>query len=241
MTEEQTAGVELNEESMTSEELAALMDSRAGFYRFASNALLHEFTEEQIAQLKTMIVNEEASEEMLSAFAKIKRYLAHAGTDPRTDMAVDYARVFLSAGVYNGLTAEPYESVFTSEDQLMMQDARDDVVKVYRSQGIDVDPELHMPEDHLGLELDFISTTSARCAQLIRQADEEQGDYTQAAEVVRVQRDFITNHILNWIDALIEKVDEFAKLPLYPAIMRIIKNQAQQDVCFLGEVYEALS
>ena len=234
------ADAQVEDEGMTSEELAEIMDGRAGFYHFASDALLHEFTKDQLAELKTMQVDEGASEEMREAFGKIKRYMKHCGTDPRTDLAVDYARVFLSAGVYNGLTAEPYESVFTSEDQLMMQDARDDVVKVYRSQGIQVDPELRIPEDHLGLELDFISTMSSRTAQYIREADASEGDYGKVAVAVLVQRDFIANHILNWVDPLIEKVDEFSKLPVYPAIMRIIKNQAQQDIDFLDEVHTAL-
>ena len=228
------------EEMMTSEDLAELMEARASFYRFASNALLHEFTEGQIAELKTMKVDEGASEEMRDAFASIRRYLAHSGADPRTDLAVDYATVFLSAGVYDGLTAEPYESVFTSEDQLMMQDARDEVVAVYRSQGIDVDPELHMPEDHLGLELDFLSTMSTRTAEYIHEADAADGDYGKVAVAVLIQRDFIANHILNWLDQLIEKVDEFADLPVYPAIMRIIRSQAQQDIDFLDEVHTAL-
>ncbi len=228
------------EETMTSEELACAMDHTAEFYRFASNVLLHEFTKEQIAQLKAMGVPEDASAEAAEQFATIKRYLAHCGADPRTDMAVDYARVFLSAGVYDGLTAEPYESVFTSEDNLMMQDARDEVVSIYRSQSVAVDPELRMPEDHLGLELDFVSTMASRAAQAIRDADASGDSYEKAACAIRVQHDFIESHILNWIDQLIEKVDEFAELPIYPALMRIIKIQAQQDRAFLEEVVRAI-
>lgn len=228
------------EETMTSEELACTMEHVADFYRFASNTLLHEFTKEQIAQLKAMGVPEDASPDAAEQFAIIKRYLAHCGADPRTDMAVDYARVFLSAGVYDGLTAEPYESVFTSEDNLMMQEARDEVVAIYRSQSVAVDPELHMPEDHLGLELDFVSTMAARAAQAIREADANSENYSKAADIVRVQHDFIEGHILNWIDQLIEKVDEFAELPIYPALMRIVKIQAQQDRDFLEEVMRAI-
>lgn len=243
------------QDMLTVEELACIMDGCAAFYRFSSNALLHEFTKEQIAELKEMGVPEDASPAARDAFGAIKRYLAHCGADPRTDLAVDYARVFLSAGVYDGLTAEPYESVFTSEDQLLMQDSRDDAVRIYRQQGIEVDPELHMPEDHLGLELDFIATMASRTAALLREANQGEGggsseggatnnaepDYSAVAEAARVQADFIEQHILNWIDALIEKVDEFSKLPLYPALMRIIKDQAAQDLVLMREVEAAVS
>lgn len=205
----------MDEEMVTSEELAAMMDNRADFYAFASNFLLHEFTKEQIDQLRGMGVPVDAPAEMRDAFATVKRYLAHCGADPRTDMAVDYAGIFLSAGVYDGLTAEPYESVFTSEDGLLMQDARDDAVAIYRAQGVAVDPELHMPEDHLGLELDFLSQMARRTACAIRESDASGESYAKAAELVVVQLNFIERHILNWLDKLIEKVDEFAKLPLF--------------------------
>lgn len=232
------------QDMLTTEELACIMDGCAAFYRFSSNALLHEFTEEQIAELKEMGVPGDASPASREAFGTIKRYLSHAGADPRTDLAVDYARVFLSAGVYDGLTAEPYESVFTSEDQLLMQDSRDDVVRIYRQQGIEVNPELHMPEDHLGLELDFIATMASRMSSALHEAEQspsEQADYSDVAKAAHIQADFIENHILNWIDALIEKVDEFSKLPLYPALMRIIKDQAAQDLLLMREMEAAIS
>ena len=171
------------EETVSVEELAETMEGRAAFYRFVGDALLHEFTEGQIDQMAALDVPEIEDAEAQEAFAKAKRYLARAGADPRTDLAVDYARVFLSAGVYDGLTAEPYESVFTSEDQIMMQDARDDAVRVYRENGVDVDPELHMPEDHLGLEFEFLAVMAGKTADSLR-AD----DFAGAARQVRVHR-----------------------------------------------------
>lgn len=223
------------QETVTTGELASAMDGRATFYRFVGNALLHEFTAEQIEQMKALDGLEIDSGEAREAFARAKRYLVRSGADPRTDLAVDYARVFLSAGVYDGLTAEPYESVFTSEDQLLMQDARDDVVGIYRANGVDIDPELHMPEDHLGLEFEFMAVMAEKTAGALRE-----DDLAEAARCVEVQRGFAENHILNWIDDLTAKVDEFAELPLYPALMRIAKAYAQADAHLLGEVAEAL-
>lgn len=230
-----------NDEMMTIGELAELMDGRSAFYKFASNALLHEFTVEQIAQLKAMGVPEDASKEAKEAFATIHRYLLRAGADPRTDLAVDYATIFLSAGVYQGLTAEPYESVFTSEDNLMMQDARDDAVKMYRENGVDVDKELHMPEDHLGLELDFLAIMAGRTADYLRAADEgDASALAEAARAVKAQKTFVDKHILNWIDQLTEKVEEYADFPVYPSIMHLVRGQAQEDSEVLPEVAAAL-
>jgi len=223
----------MEEETMTLEELASAMEDRAATYKFLSDALLHEYTEEQIEQLRGVEAPEAADEETKQAFADIRKYLAHAGADPRTDLAVDYARVFLSAGVYDGLTAEPYESVFTSEEQLLMQDARDSVVAIYRANGVDVDESLHMPEDHLGLEFDFLSVMATQTAEACRA---EEFDAAELSRLAGVQADFCEEHILNWIDQLTEKVDEFAQLPLYPAIMRIAKSFVKNDAEVMHEL-----
>jgi TorA maturation chaperone TorD len=199
------------------------MRARASFYRFLSHTLLHEFTADQIDLLRGIGVPDSDNALVREGFAHIKRYLAKAGADPRTDMACDYARVFLSAGVYDGLTAEPYESVFTSDEHILMQDSRDDVVAVYRAQGIDIDRELHMPEDHLGLELEFMAIMADRTADCFENRDDD------ASGLLAIQSSFIDRHILNWIDALAEKVDAFAKLPFYPAIMQIIKGYVSSD------------
>ena len=99
-----------------------------------------------------------------------------------------------------------------------------------------------MPEDHLGLEFEFLAVMAGKTAEALRAADAAgEGDFSEAARMVDVQGDFIDAHILNWIDALIEKVDEFAQLPLYPALMRIAKAYAVDDGRLLDEVKAALA
>ena len=238
--------VETGQDSLTVGELAGVMDDRAAFYRFMGQALLQEFTTEQIGQLEALGALETDSDEAREALATIRRYLGRAGLDPRTDLAVDYARVFLSAGVYDGVTAEPYESVFTSEDHLLMQDARDDAVRAYRRWGVDVDPALHMPEDHLGIELNFLAVMAARTADALRAAEGADGEgeaahLTEARAMVDAQRDFLERHVLNWLDDLIAKVDEFAQLPFYPALMRWARSYLVEDEALLAEVSAALA
>lgn len=227
-----------DEETVTPAEVAEFMDGREAFYRFLSHALLYEYTADQIEQLKGMGVPDVGSPEVEESFATIRRYLAVAGADPRTDLAVDYARVFLSAGVYDGRTAEPYESAFTSEDHLVMQESRDDCVAIYRAEGVDVDPELHVPEDHLGFQFEFLAVMAGKCAAVLRDAE---GEAAELARLLGVQVDFIDHHILNWLDELIEKVDEFAKLPFYPALMRIAKGYVVADRATLAEMEEGLA
>lgn len=226
---------EMPENGITTEELAQLMRERAAVYQFLSSMLLKEFESEHIAQLSSFASMEVDDSEMRQALDVVKRYTTMAGADPRTDLAVDYARIFLSAGVYEGVTAEPYESVFTSDEHLLMQDARDDVLGFYRKLGVAVNPHLHMPEDHLGIEFEFMALAAQKVAEMLSK-EGICGDVVQAAEL---QQCFIHTHVLNWIDDLIEKVDEFAKLPVYPALMRFAKAYTKQDEELLEEMVQA--
>ncbi|MBM7000884.1 molecular chaperone TorD family protein [bacterium] len=245
---------------VTPDELIDAMRARADAYRMFSSILLHELTQAQIDRLREATPSETGPAEIADGLATIRRYLRRAGADPRTDLAVDYARVFLSAGVYDGRTAEPYESAFTSEDHLLYQESRDQVMRVYRENGFAVDPSLHMPEDHLGIEFEFLSRMADRTAEAVDTARSERDGRTSEtprgpapdaadeadpsetiARLATTQADFVEQHVLNWIDELVDKVDEFAELPLYPAFMRMARQYARDDRDLMRQLATALA
>ena len=47
-------------------------------------------------------------------------------------------RAFIGHGIDAYSAAYPFESVYTSPKRLMMQEARDEVLAVYRSEGLDL-------------------------------------------------------------------------------------------------------
>lgn len=192
-----------------------------GFLRTLASLLYKELTQEQIdtlAENDFMSMRSEAeNEDLAEGFYGLGRYLKRRGVNVRQDLAVEYARIFLAAGVGDKLGATPYESVFTSPEGLLMQDARDAVVKIYRSQGMKVDKSLNDPEDHLTFELQFL----ANMCEKTRVALEAGKDITK---LVEVQTDFIDQHIFNWLDQLMEKVNEFAMSSFYVSVMRVVRG-----------------
>lgn len=59
-----------------------------------------------------------------------------------TDLATEYTSLFLNAGRN---TVFLYESVYTSEERLLMQEAQDEVLSEYRKEGLDKISELREP------------------------------------------------------------------------------------------------
>lgn len=168
--------------------------------------------------------------------ARLHAYLRHPGIDPRTDLAVDYARVFLGAGIADDSAAFPYESVYTSPERLVMQEARDRVVALYRAKGLAVEGDGGDPEDHVAFELDFMAHLVREGAAAARVCDEE-----ALRTSLREQRSFLDNHLLNWVPALCVDIEKYASKPFYPAIAKMTCGYMDMDAALLEDFLNGTS
>ena len=219
MEEREELAVQAPEDEPTPAEYQA---QAGGFFRTLGALVYTELTQGEIDNLAAMnlLAARKGLPEgdMSDGFARMGRYLARRGANARQDLAVEYARIFLGAGVDEKDCAVPFESVFTSKDGLLMQESRDEVVAFYRRHGMEVEPSLNVPEDHLGFELQFMGILCEQTA-----AAYEAGDEDGARELEAEQVRFLDQHILNWVDALARKVEKCALSPFYPGVMKVIR------------------
>ena len=223
---------------ITKHEFAGYLAASEQTYTFLSQMLFRELNEEAIAALKGQERPQETGNETLDrGYAQVRRFFNFASTDIRTQLAVEYARVFLAAGVFGSdkMTAVPYESVFTSEGHLMMQASRDDVVRRFAADGFQVNPDLQEPEDHLAFELEYVAHMSRKAAELVEAGNAE----ALAANVAR-QVEFIDAHLLNWVGNLYETAREYAKTTFYTGMLLVVLGAAEQSRDLLAEVSEQL-
>ncbi len=203
-------------------------------YRFLSQMMLKELTAEAIAEVAAIEFPEQTGNSILDeGYRLVHRYFNFSAADRRTQLAVEYARVFLAAGVFekSDKTAIPYESVFTSPERIMMQASRDDVVRWFARDGFAVNPALHEPEDHLSFELEYLAHMNERAAQLAEAADEE-----ALRENLSRQYSFIERHILNWVPDLAVCVRGAAKLAFYPGMLLVIQGTAEASLGAMEEI-----
>lgn len=222
------------EDRGTNDELARVCSDRAAVYALLSQLYRTEVTAELLEQLRGMRVprstgNEQADE----GYALLVSYLSSASENALTELAVDYAHVFLGHGVDGYSAAYPYESVYTSEKRLLMQAARDEVLAIYRSQHLDKDVEWKESEDHLAVELEFMRILADRTAEALEQADED-----AAYALLKVQANFIADHLAVWVPVLTADMRRFARTDLYRALALITDGFLETDGCFLAELLE---
>ena len=212
------------------EELAEVNAARKGFYEFLASMYKLELTDEQIETLAKQDLPADA-EYVGAGYATVKEYLRHRDAGTRQELAVDYARVFLCAGMYEQLMAPPYESVYTSEGGLMMQDAYSEVLRLYRAAGFAKDPGFTEPEDHLAVELAFMVRLCERAVEALRAGDEPAAEAALAE-----QRAFVRAHLLNWVPAFVRDMKASAESGFYAHLATFTEAYLAADAEALAEV-----
>lgn len=224
-------------ENIALEELAQLMGTRAHMYNMLSRAFVAEADDEFIRQLRSMHFPQgTGSAATDSAYRQLYAYLRRPAESIIDDLAVDYARTFLGVGIMESRAAFPFESVYTSEKGLLMQEARDEVLAIYRAEGLEqaLNNPYNEGEDHLALELLFLCALAKRSQEAL-----EAGDEAAAEACLLTQRNFMHDHVLNWALEWAADVPKYAQLPFYPAFAQLTETFLREDAALLRELVGA--
>ena len=159
----------------------------------------------------------------LDAFAAGLQGTGDAGLESaRTAVAADHAKCLLGM---SALPVSPYESVWTSPEHLMMQDARKAVVAAYAEAGFAKDTAFHLPEDHISIELDFVSRLLTRAADKLEAgaavgaADEKAHGQTELDQAAR----FIGKHLAAWTPLFCEDLERKASTAFYRGVAQMLR------------------
>lgn len=191
------------------ESRANLYDLISGFYRKETDAAFLE----KLAALR--FPKAEQRNELLEGYGLLEDFLQNH-EDAEELLAVDYARIFLAAGIAYGEAAFPYESVYTSKKRIVMQEAWEDMRRICRGKG--VAPESSDDFDHIGCELGYM-------AYLCR----EKAEAEDARQARKEQRSFLQEHLLNWVPEFTADVERYAQTDFYRAAARITRGFVQMD------------
>ncbi|WP_324653588.1 TorD/DmsD family molecular chaperone [Georgenia sp. H159] len=127
---------------------------------------------------------------------ELMRTARAAGEDAATIRA-DHARLYGHTAVAR---VAPYESVHRGKERLLFDEHTLQVRDTYRSLSLQAPRLNREPDDHLGLELDFLAQSCARALDAL-----EQGSEPDAARYVRLGADFLRDHLLPWAPDMLER------------------------------------
>lgn len=161
----------------------------------------------------------------------VASYLSRPDDGMLLELAVDYTRTFIGAGVDGHAAAYPFESVYTSEERLLRQDARDEVLALYRAEGLNKSAAWRDEEDHAGVEMEFLAVLCDRAADAL-----EAGDGDGAAALLRAQHFFLLRHPLRWMLQLAKDMRIFARTDFYRGLAELTDGFLAVDRGFLDEL-----
>lgn len=219
-------------EQASIDELIELIEQRAATYGLLSRLFRVEVEQELLDELHGMrFPASTGNADVDEGYLRLAKYLSNTWENSLTDLAVDYTRVFIGHGVDAYSAAYPFESVYTSEKRLLMQDARDEVLAIYRSAGLDKKNSWKEGEDHVALELEFEQVLANRTADALRKGDEE-----EAAALLTTQKNFLEGHLLSWVPMMTADMKRFAKTDLYQGLAYLTDGFLNIDKAFLDDV-----
>ncbi|MCD8150672.1 MAG: molecular chaperone TorD family protein [Clostridiales bacterium] len=227
------------------QEFCAVMRQRANLYRFLSRIYILEADEKLLAQMKRMSFPEEPGDaDLRDGYARLKEYLAGVHFEDEkaaeeeiggnvaekvTELEVEYARIFLAAGVAQGTAAFPYESVYTNKKHLVNQEACDDLTALYAAKGLKPREDMYrIPDDHAGLEFEYMARL---CDAAVRACEAD--DEAALEESVREQKTFFDHHLRRWVSLFGGDIAKHAQTAFFDGIGRITRGFMVQETAFL--------
>ena len=187
------------------------MEPRAQLYTLLSRLYRTEVDAPLLAGLKGLSFPAAANENLSEGYTILTDYLANCSENTLEDLAVDYATVFLAAGSADGQAAIPCESVYTSPKKIFMQDAWEDVCRIYAEHGLTKKgTHSDLMEDHIALELEYM-------AELVKRRNPQ------------AEKSFIENHLLNWLPSFVADIEKYADHDFYKAVGRITLGFVQME------------
>jgi len=123
---------------------------------------------------------------------------ARADEESGETITADHARLYGTLAVAQ---VAPYESVHRGEDRLVFDEHTLQVRQAYRTLSLQAPRLNREPDDHIGLELEFIAQSCLRALDAL-----DHGSRDDAERYVRLGADFFRDHLAQWAPDMLGRV-----------------------------------
>lgn len=206
--------------------LGDVLEGRAVFYETLASLYFKPLTQEQIDAMAQADFSAYAdiNEHFAEGLNDMTRSLNKRNTGTRQELAVDFTSAFAGTSVYEGRTAVPYKSVFTSEEGLLYQEGYREVFEAFKQEAVKRREGLDWPDDHLSFMCQFMALMSRRTARALAAGDE-----AAAVHDLEVSAAFLDNHIVSWFDDFTDLAQKLLSTRFYRGVLSMTKGFFELD------------
>lgn len=217
-------------ESILQQRMTALMLLRRAFADEPDDAFMELLGSKlAIEAIDTFAVE---GQNELSRLAETMRTFSENGVPASLleDVRSEYTKLFVGP---EKILAPFWESVYLDPRELLFLESTTDVRKRYEAEGLRLDSETREAEDSVFLELDFVAHLAERTLEAFRN-----GDRTEFDRLVKSQRTFEHDHLLNWLPLFAERAKGARTDYLYPTLCAAVAAFVAIDAAILEELAE---
>ena len=155
---------------------------------------------------------------------------------PPDDLVLQLASAysFLFLGVGGRRTASLYESVYTSKNHCLYQEAHVQMKELLHRHELTAPEGFREPMDHIAVQLDLMAQLAQRAASLKLPKQREAFHH-----LVCEQKEFLEQHLLNWIPQFCGHCVEYDLSGFYKGAALILKALLEEDRLYLEDLTEA--
>lgn len=221
------------------ETLVPYLESRTDFYEMLHKMYRWPLTEEELAALDEDDFKALASE--LSGtltgcgFNDMYRFLRRRNTGTRQTLSADFTKVFLGIATYEGLSSQPYASLFVGGSLQLMGSERTAVSKIYRENAVRLSDGIDLPEDHLAFECEFLAIMNRRAVDALRQSR-----FDDAVELLTFQSNFVEQRVMNWLPRFYALASHLVDTRFYLGVLRVTKGFFDETATAIAEIIEEI-
>ena len=216
------------------QDLDAVSGSRQALYAFLSRLFERELTEDVIKELqeRTDAITQleplkgMGNKKLNSGLEHLDSYLKATRSTPKAEVQKGLSVEF--AGLFQGgwpKTTHPSESHYATGGEAAKQKKRQAVAETYKSLGLDKSASFNEPDDHIAVELQFMSYLAKETAAAAKGKDQ-----AKSLELLKVQHKFLNNHLGKWVGLLSNDVSKHAKSSFYKGAALVAAGFVEEDI-----------
>lgn len=210
---------------MESETIELLLANRSFLYALVARAFVEEIDENYVrilasehAREEMRLVDSDVTERIVEVFDSLVKELSKPGM---VDVARrEYVRILVGPGT---LRANPWETVQLSGKRSLFQPGVLEVRDAYRAAGFLPVRVREVPDDFIGVELDFLAKLAEKAF------DEFEADDPSWRNTLAQSRAFLDKHLLKWVGLFADAVAAEYGDVLYARFSRLSALIADRD------------
>lgn len=133
----------------------------------------------------------------------------------------EFHRLF---GTLGPAAAPPWQSVYLDRERVVMGEETLRIRELFARYGLAFVHRNRLPDDHLGLELQFLSVLAGRTAEALAR-----GDCDAVRPLLEGMQECLDNHLLRWLDQFVARAEAASPTGVYAGLSRLTLGVVRSD------------